>query len=198
MVVNTFFFCLLFHVEQLQHLLLGSRAKTNSEGLLNSPAPERFMAVTLNSYSIPATTSFTVYFFSTKDFTWRKTEREGGRKTTAKRVLLWSNVIRSIRLNWGKLKIRTFYELIIGIDNRPEITSLLSFLQNIAQDTWTSRVTWRSPWKIYTVIKSADHFWRCWRAREGWKMQKRNRLCWWWLQSEKNSFFLLLETKMKK
>lgn len=43
------------------------------------------MAVTLNSYSIPATTSFTAYFFSTKEFTWRKTEREEGRKTTAKK-----------------------------------------------------------------------------------------------------------------
>lgn len=48
----------------LQHLLFGSRAKTNSDGLLNAPTPERFMAVTLNSYSIPATTSFTAYFFS--------------------------------------------------------------------------------------------------------------------------------------
>lgn len=54
--------------KELQHLLLGSRAKTNSEGLLDSPAPERFMAVTLNSYSIPATTSFTAYFFSGSSF----------------------------------------------------------------------------------------------------------------------------------
>lgn len=39
------------------HLLLGSLANTNSEGALNSPAPELFIADTLNSYSIPSTTS---------------------------------------------------------------------------------------------------------------------------------------------
>lgn len=52
------------HGKWLLRLLLGSRANTNSDGLLNSPAPDRFMAVILNSYSIPSTTSFTAYFFS--------------------------------------------------------------------------------------------------------------------------------------
>lgn len=53
---------------KMQNLLLGSRAKTNSDGLLNSPAPETFMAVTLNSYSIPATTSFTANVRSRSKF----------------------------------------------------------------------------------------------------------------------------------
>lgn len=42
-------------------LLFGSLAITNSEGVLGSPAPEKLMADTRNSYSIPSTTSFTSY-----------------------------------------------------------------------------------------------------------------------------------------
>lgn len=41
--------------------LLGSLAITKSEGELGSPAPEKLMAMTRNSYSIPSTTSVTAY-----------------------------------------------------------------------------------------------------------------------------------------
>ncbi len=44
--------------------LLGSLANTNSEGILDSPAPDMLMADTRNSYSSPSTTSFTAYFFA--------------------------------------------------------------------------------------------------------------------------------------
>lgn len=46
------------------HLLLGSLANTNSDGVLNSPAPEVLIADTRNSYSIPSTTSLTAYPFA--------------------------------------------------------------------------------------------------------------------------------------
>lgn len=42
-------------------ILLGSLAITNSDGVLACPAPEKLMADTRNSYSIPSTTSFTSY-----------------------------------------------------------------------------------------------------------------------------------------
>ena len=45
-------------------LLIGSLAITVSHGILGSPAPDRLMADTLNSYAAPSKTSFTAYFLS--------------------------------------------------------------------------------------------------------------------------------------
>lgn len=49
------------------HLLLGSLANTNSDGVLNSPAPELLMADTRNSYSMPSTTSLTANPFAAQE-----------------------------------------------------------------------------------------------------------------------------------
>lgn len=112
------------------HLRLGSRANTNSDGLLYSPAPEIFMAVTLNSYSIPATTSFTAHVLSGRNFRETISEQCSG----------------VVKLNQSKIKkMQTFDEFIHGIDHGPEIAALLAFLQNIAQDTGPSFVTWGVP-----------------------------------------------------
>ena len=43
-------------------LLIGSLAITVSDGKPGSPAPDRLIADTLNSYAAPSKTSFTVYF----------------------------------------------------------------------------------------------------------------------------------------
>ncbi len=45
-------------------LLIGSLAITVSHGTLGSPAPDRLIADTLNSYAAPSKTSFTAYFVS--------------------------------------------------------------------------------------------------------------------------------------
>lgn len=45
-------------------LLIGSLAITVSHGILGSPAPDRLIADTLNSYAAPSKTSFTAYFVS--------------------------------------------------------------------------------------------------------------------------------------
>lgn len=45
-------------------LLIGSLAITVSHGMLGSPAPDRLMADTLNSYAAPSKTSVTAYFVS--------------------------------------------------------------------------------------------------------------------------------------
>lgn len=45
-------------------LLIGSLAITVSQGILGSPAPDRLIADTLNSYAAPSKTSFTAYFVS--------------------------------------------------------------------------------------------------------------------------------------
>lgn len=45
-------------------LLIGSLAIIVSHGILGSPAPDRLIAETLNSYAAPSNTSFTAYFVS--------------------------------------------------------------------------------------------------------------------------------------
>lgn len=46
--------------------LIGSLAITVSHGILGSPAPDRLIADTLNSYAAPSNTSFTACFVSVK------------------------------------------------------------------------------------------------------------------------------------
>lgn len=48
-------------------LLIGSLAITVSHGMLGSPAPDRLIAETLNSYTAPSKTSFTAYFVSVEN-----------------------------------------------------------------------------------------------------------------------------------
>lgn len=121
------------------------------------------MAVTLNSYAIPATTSFTAYVFSGSHV--RETIA-----TKHQRCCLYA-----IRFNHSRTETQTFDELVHGIDNSPEVTSLLALLQNIAQDTRTPSVTWCIPRNADAVDKGADHLWRCWRAWKSWSMQKQNK-----------------------
>lgn len=66
---------------------------------------------------------------------------------------------------------QTFDEVIHSIDGGPEVASLLALFQNVAEDTWTSAVTWCFPSNVDTVIKGTDHHRRSWRTRKSWREQ---------------------------
>lgn len=165
------------------HLLLGSLANTNSDGVLNSPGPELLIADTRNSYSIPSTTSLTANSLAMLE------------KYKQDHTYAVYSMIRysfSIVNNCWKTEILmiTSDHLIGRVDLAPQVAALLAFLKVVSQNTGSSSVGRRRPRESDAVSEGTDNLWCWWRSRIS-CIHKRQYLlshnctgffdfCWWY------------------
>lgn len=138
--------------EFMCYLLFGSLAITVSDGRLGSPAPDRLIADTLNTYAAPSNTSFTAYFVSVEKGRNRyHVDRECS--------FTFGESYQALHLHWilpaASHKLHTWNRPSL-VYKAPVIGAFLVFLQIVSHYFSSSSVTWRTPCQIDAVFKGTD------------------------------------------